>query len=61
MVGSHELNRVLPERINTDHGIYIEGENYILDISDKEKYDISFDETEEEFIIHQGKITFTIS
>jgi len=61
LAGSHELNRILPEKINTEHGIYIEGENYILDISDKEKYDISYDEIAEEFSIHQGNITFSIS
>lgn len=61
LAGSHELNRILPEKIDTDHGIYIEGENYILDISDKEKYEISYDEIEEEFVIHQGNTTFAIS
>ena len=49
LAGSHELNRILPEKINTEHGIYIEGENYILDISDKEKYDTST-EVPEDFL-----------
>lgn len=59
--GSHNLQRVVPNRINIEHGIYIEGDDYILDISDKVAYDVSFDELEDEFMVRQGHDIYTFS
>ena len=60
--GSHETNAVIPDRIDTDeNGIHIEGENLMLDITNKKAYDVSFNEDEDEFVITQGQVTFYLS
>jgi hypothetical protein len=56
------MRAIIPDKITTDcHGIHIEGEKLILDITNEQKYDVSYDEDEEEFIIKQGDITFYLS
>jgi len=55
---SHIMEAIVPYTINTDSGIYIEGENFSLNITDDEEYVISYDEIEEDFIITQGNNVF---
>lgn len=61
--GSHETVAVVPDKITADdHGIHIEGEKLILDITDDKKdYNVTYDEFEEEFVIKQGDVTYYIS
>jgi hypothetical protein len=60
--GGHETNAVIPDKIITDdHGICIESKNLILNITNEEKYDMFYDEEEEEFIINQGHVTYHFS
>lgn len=63
LFGTHETVAVIPNKITADeHRIHIEGEKLILDITDdKEKYEVGYDELEEEFVIKQGNNTFYIS
>ena len=59
---SHLTDAVIPDNINTeDDGIYIEGENLILNITSEEEFTIAFDNVEEEFIIKQGNVTYYLS
>lgn len=62
-LGTYETVAVIPGKITADeHEIHIEGEKLILDITDnKQKFDIIYDEDEDEFIIKQGEVTFYIS
>ena len=61
-VGLHEMNAVIPDKIKTDEqGIHIQGENLILDITNEEKYEVFFNETEDEFIIKHGAATYHLS
>ena len=56
------LDAVVPDKISTeDDGIYIEGENLILNITNEEDFNVSFDDVEEEFIIEQGNVTYYLS
>lgn len=55
------MDAVVPDSIDTEDGIYIEGENLILNITNDEEINIDFDEIEEEFIIHQGNVTYFLS
>lgn len=58
----HVLDAVVPDKISTeDEGIYIEGENLILNITNEEDFKVSFDDIEEEFIIEQGNVTYYLS
>ena len=58
----HMLDAAVPEKISTkDDGIYIEGENLILNITNKEDFKVSFNDVEEEFIIKQGNVTYYLS
>lgn len=59
---SHIIDAVIPDKISTeDNGIYIEGEKLILNITNEEDFKISFDDTEEEFIIEQGNVTYYLA
>lgn len=58
---SRIMDTVVPDSINTEDGIYIEGENLILNITNDKEINIDFDEIEEEFIIHQGSVTYFLS
>ena len=59
---SHLTDAVIPDNINTeDDGIYIEGENLILNITGEKEFIITFDNVEEEFIITQGEVTYCLS
>ena len=59
---SHIIDAVIPDRISTeDGGIYIEGENLILNITGEKEFIITFDNVEEEFIITQGEVTYYLS
>ena len=57
----HIMNAFIPDTINTENGIYIEGEYFILDISNKNEYQIEYNEMEDEFIIRQGNTIFYLS
>lgn len=58
---SHIMDKVVPDTVDVEDGIYIEGENLILDINSDEEIKISFDEAEDEFVIKQGDVTYYIS
>ena len=61
-VGLCEMNAVIPDKIKTDEkGIHIEGENLMLDITNEEKYEVFFNETEDKFIIKHGAATYHLS
>ena len=56
---SRMIDAVVPDNISTeDDGLYIEGENLILNITNEEDFKVSFDDTEKEFIIEQGNVTY---
>lgn len=55
---SHVLEAFVPYSINTEDGIYIEGESFLLNITNEEAFTIDYDETEDEFIIKQGSTIF---
>lgn len=54
----HILDAVIPDNISIDEGIYIEGENLILNITNEEEFKVSFNDHEEEFVIEQGNVTY---
>ena len=56
--GSRIMDSVIPETVDVEEGIYIEGENLILNITNEEEVKIKFDEVADEFIIEQGNVTF---
>jgi hypothetical protein len=58
---SYIMDAIVPDSIDVEDGIYIEGENLILNISSDTETKIFFDETEEEFVIVQGDITYYLS
>ena len=60
-VAGHFMDAVTPDLIDVEDGIYIEGENLILNITNDEEISIDFDEIEEEFIIHHGNVTYFLS
>jgi hypothetical protein len=55
------MSIIMPYMIEVENGIYIEGENYILTISDEKDYKISYNQQAEEFIIKQENTTFYLS
>ena len=56
---SRLIDAVVPDNIITeDDGIYIEGENLILNITNEEDFKVSYDDAEKEFIIEQGNATY---
>lgn len=56
---SRTMNAAIPDMIDIeDGGIYIEGEDLIVNITNQEEIKIDFDEVADEFIIEQGSVTF---
>lgn len=55
---SHIMNAVVPDTVDVEDGIYIEGEDLILNISNDAETKITFDEVEDEFIVEQGDVTY---
>ena len=58
---SHLMEAIVPDKIDTQDGIYIEGERLILNITNEENFTVDYDEIEDEFIINQGSNTFYLS
>ena len=56
---SRVIDAIVPDNISTeDDGIYIEGENLILNITNEEDYKVNFNDVEKEFVIEQGNVTY---
>lgn len=58
---SHIMNAAIPDIVDVRDGIYIEGGDLILNISNDVKTKITFDEVEDEFIIEQGDVTYYLA
>ena len=58
---SHTMNAIVPDKIDTQDGIYIEGERQIVNITNEENFTVDYDEIEDEFIINQGNTTFYLA
>lgn len=58
---SHIMNAVVPDVVDVEDGIYIEGEDLILNISNDAETKITFDEVEDEFIVEQGDVTYYLT
>ena len=41
---SHTMNSVVPDKIDTQDGIYIEGERLIINITSEENFTVDYDE-----------------
>jgi len=60
--GSTINNAVVPDMISVeDEEIYVEGGNLMLHITNEKKFQVDYDDSEEEFVIKQGDTTYYIS
>jgi len=59
---SYVITSGIPEKVDFKNDkIYIECDNLMLSISADEKYSVSFDEFEEEYIISQGSMKYSLA